>query len=107
MRYLANGFSPSMISSNDAVLLIKRIDSEQFCEEVKAGNIINAIGHEATVQFINELCGTTFTKNRIEIKLKENDQLFIVSLTKRIEEGKVLSKEEMKQITAFYYAQVM
>ncbi len=72
------------------------ISKEEFCNAVS--NAINAIGHESTVSLINTLCNTSIKLNRIAIKAKPGDQLFIVTIMVRLEEGKILTLPEITQM---------
>ncbi len=72
------------------------ISKEEFCNAVS--NAINAIGHESTVSLINTLCNTNLRLNRIAIKAKPGDQLFIVTIMVRLEEGKILTLPEITQM---------
>jgi hypothetical protein len=96
MIYLANGFSPSMLTKLPLDVEFKEIDKDEFCEAVK--HSINSIGHAGTIDLINKLCGTDLKMNRISIKADISDEIVIVLLTVRLEEGKVLSSEEIEQM---------
>ena len=96
MIYLANGFSPSMLTRLPLDVEFKEIDKSEFCEAVK--HSVNSIGHSGTVDLINKLCGTDLKMNRISIKADVSDEIVIVLLTTRLEEGKVLSSEEIEQM---------
>ncbi|ACP38585.1 hypothetical protein [Sulfolobus spindle-shaped virus] len=100
MIYLTNGFSPSMLSVDGAIIIHKKISVTEFCEGVKdERNIINAIGHKSTAEIVNMLCKTNYQMNRISIKLKPGDVAYVVTLTVRLEEGTILGSGD---IAAFY-----
>jgi hypothetical protein len=76
-------------------------------ESFEDESFINSIGHDSTVYLINKLCGTIITKNRIEVKLQKGDRALVVMISQRLEEGKVLSQEEITKMleegkVAFY-----
>jgi len=96
MIYLANGFSPSMLSRLPLDVEFKEIDKNEFCEAVKRA--INSIGHIGTIDLVNRLCGTSLSMNRISIKVEVGDEIYIVLLTIRLEEGKILKAEEIEQM---------
>jgi len=79
---------------------------EASAEDVK--NILNqgfvsAIGHEATAKIITTQLGVNVPVNRVSISLKRGDTLLVYQLLKRLEEGKVLTEQEMMQVPAKWY----
>lgn len=71
-------------------------------EEAKAivsqGEFISAIGHEATAKILSFLLGVEVPMNRIAIKMEKGDRAIVFRLLTRIEEGKVLSEEEIMKL---------
>jgi len=100
--YLANAFSLNMLSNFPADLTVVKIEKEEFCSEIQDGmkyeQFVNAIGHESTVNLVNKLCGTNLQKNRVEVKMVEGDKALIIQPIQRLEEGKVLSDEEIMRM---------
>lgn len=97
MIYITNGFSPSMLKL-PADVEFTNVDVKEFCEEIIKGRHVNTIGHQGTVDLINKLCGSNLKVNRISIQANVGDQIYIVTLTVRLEEGKILSKEEITKM---------
>lgn len=95
MKYLANAFFPSMVEL-PAFVEFKETTLEEFCQAVTVAQ--NAIGHKGTTDIINQLCGTSINTNRIQIRAKAGDELYIFTIGVRLEEGRVLSKEELEQL---------
>jgi len=95
--YLVNAFSINMIREFPATVRVDMIDGEEFCETLgtQSGELINAVGHDSTIDVINKLCGTQLQKNRIEIKMVQGDIAFAIMVNHRLEEGKVLNEEEI------------
>ena len=91
--YLVNAFSPSMVNL-PADVSFTNVNKNEFCEMVAHG-VKNAIGHQGTVDFVNSLCGTSLIPNRVPIRAKSGDILYIVMLAFRLEEGKVLGIQEV------------
>ena len=96
MIYLANGFSPSMLSKLPLDLEFREISKDEFCEAVK--HSINSIGHAGTVELINKLCDTAIAVNRISFKADVGDEIYIMVLTVRLEEGRILKSEEIQKM---------
>ena len=94
--YVTNGFSPSMLKL-PADVEFKEVGKEEFCEAIGSG-VINAIGHKGTVDFVNALCDTTLTVNRTTVRAKIGDTIYMLTLALRLEEGKVLTKEEVVKL---------
>lgn len=97
MKYLTNGFAPGMLEL-PTLVQFNETTAEEFCQVAKDPSTINAIGHKGTSDLINQLCGSNITTNRIQIKANANDELYIVNVAVRLEEGKVLKKEELEQL---------
>jgi len=93
--YLANAFSPSMLSQLPADVEFQRVDQKEFCEAISGS--INAVGHKGTVDLINTLCNTDLTVNRVAIKAGVGDIIYIVTLNFRLEEGRILTSEEVRK----------
>jgi hypothetical protein len=95
--YLANAFSPSMLALLPLDVEFSPVNEHEFCKAVN-GNPVNAVGHQSTVDLINQLCGSSLKANRINITVDIGDEIYIIVLTTRLEEGKVLSKEEIMKM---------
>jgi hypothetical protein len=91
-----------MLSNFPAELVIDKMDKEEFCLDLEIrmeyDEFVNAIGHESTVNLVNKLCGTNLQKNRMEVKMKEGDKALIIQPMQRLEEGKVLTNEEITKM---------
>ena len=100
--YLANAFSINMLSKFPISTTIDKIDKEEFCLglqlRLEDNELVNAIGHDSTINLINTLCGTELTKNRVEIKMEKGDLALIIMMTERLPEGKVLSIQEIREM---------
>ncbi len=55
--YLANAFSPSMLSLLPLDVEFTSVSVKEFCEVVNE-NPVNSIGHQGTVDLVNQLCGS-------------------------------------------------
>jgi hypothetical protein len=62
------------------------------------GNWQSAIGHEATAQVLSELLQVTIPVNRIEYKQQPRERAIVFKLRGRVEEGKILNREEIEAI---------
>lgn len=103
VKYLVNAFSLGMLKLPKQYqkwyhLCITPLHYAEVCREVKSNKIVNAIGHRGTVDLINNLCGTSFNVNRISITLEPEDELLLVQITERLDEGRVLSFNEIMEM---------
>ena len=96
MVYIANAFALSMIEG-DAILRIKEISKEEVKEILKEG-FISAIGHQSTAEILSQLLDIPIPFNRVQIKITPNDKLIVFQVLVRLEEGKILSKEEISKL---------
>ena len=104
--YIGNAFSLSMV--DEGILKVKKISSEdakKLVEEVRkeGKEIISCVGHQSTAQILSEILGTQIPMNRIAIKLDKGDQLLVLQLKTRLQEGKVLTKEEIENLPMDFY----
>lgn len=79
------------------VLNIDELSPREFCDELH-NDLRNGIGHKSTIELINKLCNTNFDVNRIQIQLINNDVLLIPQIMKRLEEGRILTSEEIEDM---------
>jgi len=99
--FLTNSFSPSMLKlqkHRQVTAKFEETDEKEFCETIKnAEDLVNAVGHKATVDLINTMCSTQLKENRISIVANAGDIIIALILTIRLEEGRVLKEDEIKQ----------
>jgi len=98
MKYLSNGLSPNMFSFQKGKVTVKieHINVNEFCTNIK--DAVNTIGHQSTADLINSLCGTSLKMNRITFTASKGDEIYVITLTIRLEEGKVLSADEIAEL---------
>lgn len=102
-KYLVNAFSISMLPTTEPKwhhIKVEQMKLDDFARELREHEeeITSAIGHESTVNLINTLCGTSFKANRVNVKLEDGDELYVVQVLERLPEGKVLTKEELDSL---------
>ena len=96
-KYVANAFSLSMIPQSAAILAVTS-PSEGEVKAFLKSEVVSAVGHAATAEIIKELTGVPVPVNRVPIILNPGDEVLVFQLLKRLEEGKVLSREEIKAL---------
>jgi len=61
-------------------------------------NWVSAIGHEATAQILSEILQITIPVNRIAYVQQPRERAVVFKLRGRVEEGRILSREEIEAI---------
>jgi hypothetical protein len=88
-----------MLSDNfKGHVYINRNIAIQQVKSLLGDNFVNAIGHEGTIQLVNNLLGLKLTVNRIPVKLNDNDIALVVQVKERLPEGKILSADEIQKL---------
>ena len=87
MLYVANAFSLAMV--NEAALLHRRVlNDEQAKALIKDRPYTSAVGHKDTAQMMSALLEHEVLLNRINLQLKERDQILVFQVTSgRLPEG--------------------
>ena len=105
--FVANAFSLSMLDDKEVYLKVKEIDIETV-KVMLTQPFISAVGHESTSRVLTMLLGTLVPYNRIQVKLQKGDKMLVFQLMTRLEEGRILSEEELKQLQyKFYLVEVL
>lgn len=106
MLYLANAFSLQMVKSLDKCQLqIEKVSISQVINLLEHNKIINAIGHDSTVEAFNVLTGQNLTANRINLSLSKGDKMLVMQFVGgRPPEGAVLQDVNflLKNVEFFY-----
>lgn len=69
---------------------------EQAKHELELFAFTSAIGHQTTAYFLSQLLDKKIDCNRIAVDCKIGDQIMSFSFQKRLEEGQILSHEEIR-----------
>jgi hypothetical protein len=98
--YLMN----SPIMPNTGIYMYETIDVRKFKDyfniykNLYGYDVVSAIGHEATAKLLTELLYYEVPVNRISVEFQDRDVALVVKLKQRLEEGKVLNKEELDEM---------
>ncbi|RLI59898.1 MAG: hypothetical protein DRO67_09490 [Candidatus Asgardarchaeum californiense] len=95
MRYVLSALVMPCSASRFA-LDCEQISLEQAREWIRKGDFISAVGHESTAKLLSELLGVEIKPNRIFVDMDVNDEALAIQFLERVQEGKVLSKEELE-----------
>jgi len=91
MVYVLNG----PILTNFGLFRYRRITILQAKKILKNSTFISAVGHEATAMLLSDLLEAEIKYNRVAIVMQEGDMAVVFHLLARLEEGQVLSIEEL------------
>ena len=95
--YIANAFSVNMLSKTPATVYVEEINLNDLRSLIKE-EFVSAIGHQGTSEILSAILEKKVEVNRINIELKEEDTLIAVIIPFRLEEGRILSKEELEKL---------
>jgi len=96
-----------MLDSANAIIKVSEAEVEKIRSLMK-NNFTSAVGHQSTSEILSQLLNVTVPMNRISVKLKEGDTIIIFQLLMRLEEGKVLTADEILSLPhKFYIAEVL
>jgi len=102
MVYVSNAFSLGMLTQSTAQLIVREVNVDDV-KEIMSDNFTSAVGHNSTASVISTLVGKVVEPNRINIKLEAGDVLLVFQLLKRLEEGQVLSQDEIMNLPHKWY----
>jgi hypothetical protein len=100
--YLSNAFSLNMLNLNSEVpmpvrLFVRPMDLQRVRSLLELG-FESAVGHQSTAEILTNLLGIKVPANRTAIKLQSGDVLIVFQLNVRLNEGQVLSKNEVLEL---------
>jgi hypothetical protein len=96
--YLSNAFSISMLGALPPAGLtvkVRPLTLEEVKGLLKRDSFTSAVGHESTAKVISLLTGVDIPVNRVAITMREGDSLVVFQLGIRLQEGQILSEEEV------------
>ena len=86
------------VITNYGVFKFEKIDIENAKKLLKSSNFISAVGHKGTADIMSRLFGVEIPNNRVAITMQPGDQAIVFRLLVRMEEGRVLSMEDLKNL---------
>jgi len=95
--FIANAFSLNMLGAlpPEGLTLTARPLSLEEARSLLQGGFISAVGHESTAKVITTLTGVEVPPNRVAITLSPGDRVVVFQLGIRLQEGQILSEEEV------------
>lgn len=97
---LADAFSLSMIPSSldECVLHFEKVSLDPLKLLLPEGTVKSVVEHQATASVLSQLLGIPVSSNRVPYTLSKDESLVVFQLKTRLEEGKVLSEDELKAL---------
>jgi hypothetical protein len=111
--YLSNAFSLGMlVASPEGLTLRVRQLSLEEAKDLLGRGFISAVGHAATAEILAALLGLPVEANRVAITLRAGDALLVFQLRVRLEEGRILTRDEVLSLyeggqASFYLVEVL
>jgi len=96
MIYISNAFSLSMIQPPCSIK-VEEINLQQV-KSLLVEPFLSAVGHQSTAEILSKLTGTSIPVNRVNLSLIKSDQLIVFQLLTRLEEGRILTEQELEQL---------
>jgi len=114
MIYLSNAFSINMLGQLPQQGLTVKVRPISL-EEAKAilqNGFESAVGHQTTADVLSSLLGLPVEARRVAITMREGDSLVVFQLGVRLQEGQILSEEEVLSLyregkASFYLVEVL
>lgn len=94
MKYILN----SPILTEYGLFQFTKIDDLKTAKEFVEGEFVSAIGHQGTAELLTNLLNREIKANRLQIKMNKGDEALVVRLKIRLEEGRILSYEEVRKL---------
>ena len=98
---IANAFSLNMLKDN-CVLTCMQVDEETVKEYIKNG-FYSVIGHQGTAEILTAKLGFNINYNRENYKKGNEDQIIVCLPSSRLNEGQILTKEELENFKITYW----
>jgi hypothetical protein len=108
MYYISNAFALSMLSEVPVNIRVSELSAEEVRKLLAENEFTSTIGHQSTSLILSELLQMQISMNRVQIKLSKNDKLIVYQLMQRVEEGKILTREEILQLSSkFFFVEII
>jgi len=99
---LSNAFSLGMLSTQDSIIRVKEINLEDVKTLLNA-DFMSVVGHQSTADILTKLLKINVPVNRASVKLTEKDKLIVFQILTRLEEGRVLTENEVLSLPTKFY----
>ena len=102
--FLGNAFSLGMLPVNATEIKLRvKIITLEDVKKLTENGFESCIGHESTASILTELLGKEVRMNRIPITLEKGDIIIVFQIIGRLEEGKILTRNEIEKLNYRFY----
>ncbi len=99
--FVSTAFSLNMLGEvpqHGLTIRVRPIHVSDVAGLLMIHDFVSAVGHESTARILTLLLGVEVPFNRVAIRLVPGDHLIVFQLGVRLEEGRILSEEEVKSL---------
>jgi hypothetical protein len=104
---LVNAFSVNMLPAFvDAKVDVKEVSRDEFVKvisELRDLPRMSVIGHKATAEVLSQILGFPVAENRVNYIAEDGDIIAVFVPGVRLEEGKILSTDELANFPGRYF----
>ena len=102
---IASAFSLNMLPFTPARIYVAETSRENFVRAINKLRIprLSVIGHKATADVLSQILGWQVNENRINYVAENGDIIAVFIPGIRLEEGKVLTEDELKNFPGRYF----
>lgn len=86
------------VLTNYGVFKFEKIEKEIAKKLLANNSFISAVGHKGTADILTQLLGIEIPNNRVAITMQPGDKAVVFRLLTRLEEGKILSLDDLKNL---------
>ena len=76
----------------------RKSSAEEVKKLIQENGFESAVGHKATAEILSQILETEIPQNRIQAKQEAGQIAIVFSMNKRIEEGRILNREEIEEV---------
>ena len=91
------------VITNTGIFTYEKINVEVAKDLIKKHGFISAIGHQSTAEILTEVLEEDVQVNRITAVQELGQIAIVMSVNGRVEEGKILNREELEAIGFQFY----
>lgn len=104
MTYITNAFPINALQKLDfSRLTVSKIGLDAARALASETQLVSAIGHQSTADVVSNLIGVQIPMRRERLIFNPGDDVLVFSLNTRLEEGKVLTKDELEKLDFQFY----
>ncbi len=99
--FITNAFSINMLGEippAGLTLKVRPMTLQEVKGVLQSTSFTSAVGHSSTAEMLTLLTGVEIPANRVAVTLSPKDRVIVFQLRVRLEEGRILNKEEVESL---------